>query len=78
MEQEDEIDQMFLTFSVEEIKWIMRCIMRPTPTKIAVEMMPRYTQQKHAAYEKFYRQQRETTLWYSGSRNLHNETTRVR
>jgi hypothetical protein len=63
MEQEDEHDRLFLTFSAEELGTIVVLIIRGIERSIAIRAMPRYTQEMHREYSAVYEQLKEAIDW---------------
>jgi hypothetical protein len=63
VENQDESDRLFLTFSAEELGTIVVLIIKGIDRSIAIRAMPRYSQEQHKVYEEFYEQLREAIDW---------------
>jgi hypothetical protein len=63
MEQEEESDRLFLTFSAEELGTIVVLIIKGVDKSIAVRAMPRYTSEQHQEYQAFFEQLQEAIDW---------------
>ena len=59
MEQEEERDRLFLTFSAEEVGEIAVMIIKGVERSEAIKSMPRYTPEQHRVYSAFFDQLRE-------------------
>ena len=60
MEQEEESDRLFLTFSAEEIGEIAVAIIKGVERSEAIKAMPRYSREQHKVYAAFYEQFKES------------------
>jgi hypothetical protein len=63
MEQEDEADRLFITFTAEEVALIVVAIIKGVERKVAISTMPRYSWKQHRVYAAFYDQMKDAIDW---------------
>ena len=63
MEQEDETDRLFVTFTAEEVALIVVAIIKGVDRKVAISTMPRYDWKQHRLYAAFYDQLKDAIDW---------------